>query len=140
MNTDMNAHTDTLAAWADGESVDRSAVLRALADADAREYVVDLMSLRHAVTRTLPHLPSDARPSTMTPRRVPAWTVVAVAASLLVCAGAGFLAGRRTQPAQTMTSAISPAATDDARPSAPRPTRVIRLESGVDWRENVGGN
>jgi len=27
MNTDMNAHTDTLAAWADGESVDRSAVL-----------------------------------------------------------------------------------------------------------------
>ena len=133
----MDAHFDTLAAWADGEPADRAAVLRALETAEGRDYVVDLMALRRMVTVTTPSAHAhDTRHASPQPRR---W-FVPVAAAAVLCVAAGYVAGRTAVPA-------SPAPAMDLRPagisapaSAPAPTHVIRLEAGVDWRETTGGN
>lgn len=133
----MDTHFDTLAAWADGESADRAAVLRALETAEGRDYVVDLMALRRMVAVTAPSAHAhDTRHAAHQPRR---W-FVPVAAAAVLCVAAGYVAGRTAVPA-------SPAPAADIRPagifapaSAPTPTHVIRFEAGVDWRESAGGN
>lgn len=133
----MDTDFDTLAAWADGESVDRGAVVRALETAEGRDYVVDLMALRRLVMVTTPAAPSsEARVAAPPHRR---WYVLPAAAAAVLCVAAGYVAGMTTPrtiaPAPTAIPASLPATV-----SAPAPTHVIRFEAGVDWRETTGGN
>lgn len=137
METPMDTDFDTLAAWADGESVDRDAVVRALETAEGRDYVVDLMALRRMVMVTTPSTPAnEARVAAPSLRR---WYVVPAAAAAVLCVAAGYVAGMTTPRTIIQGSTVSPANTP-ATVAAPAPTHVIRFESGVDWRETTGGN
>jgi hypothetical protein len=130
----MDAHFDTLAAWADGETVDRTDVLRALESAEARDYIVDVMARRRMVAVTTPAEPVSAA-RTLTRR----WVIPEAAAAVL-CLAVGYTPGRvtdRTVPAAP--PAVVPVSAP-AVSSAPAPTRVIRFEAGVDWRETAGGD
>lgn len=137
----MDAHFDTLAAWADGEPVDRAAVLHALDTAEGRDYVVDLMALRRVVTITTPMAGTAAadRSHTAGASRARRWMLPAAAAAV-VCLAAGYAAGRVSgQAAPVAAPEVIPAGAP-ASSSAPAPTHVIRFEAGVDWRETAGGN
>lgn len=133
-----------VAAFADGEAVDAVALDRALAEADGRAYLIDLLALRDLVTvvpggaRT--PAPPDVAPS---PRR---WWSVAAAIAVVSVLG-GYAAGRfapfdRSTPLGDSAAApavVAPAAAGTL--DAPEPTNVIRLEPGVDWQETgAGGN
>lgn len=133
----MDAHFDTLAAWADGEPADRAAVLRALETAEGRDYVVDLMALRRLVAVTAPPPRAhEAHAAAHQPRR---W-FVPVAAAAVLCIAAGYVAGRTAVPAVPASPADGRPAAFAAPAPAPAPTHVIRFEAGVDWRETTGGN
>lgn len=137
METPMDTDFDTLAAWADGESVNRDAVVRALETAEGRDYVVDLMALRRMVMVTTPSAPSsEARVATPLQRR---WYVLPAAAAAVLCVAAGYVAGMTTPRTTTQGPTVIPASIP-ATVAAPAPTHVIRFESGVDWRETTGGN
>ena len=128
----MDAHLETLAAWVDAEPVQHGDVIRALETDEGRAYVVDLMALRRLVAATMPQ---DEAHAVARPRR---WRVAAAAAAAVVCMAGGFAAGRlAVPPAPVAVPAVTPAM---ATIPAPTPTRVIRLEEGVDWRETIGGN
>lgn len=136
MHTTADTHCETLSAWFDGEPASRDAVMAALATEEGRAFLVDAMALRQEVdasTRALTRL--DVR----TPPRWGSWLTAAAAAAVCVMAGYGM--ARFTLPD------APPVVTPDTRlvvpvsaPIAPQPTHVIRFESGVDWRETVGGN
>lgn len=120
-------------AFMDGEPVMPEALKDALADADGREYFVDLLVLREAVaTLGMPASSGIARrdrPSNRLSR-------LAVAAAVIASLTAGFLAGQRVvEPvvAQTVEAVVH------VQPAAPEPTRVITLRRGVDWVEGAGG-
>jgi hypothetical protein len=128
---------EALAAWVDGEPVSRIEVAAALETPDGRDYVLDLMALRHMVSVTTPAL--AAKPA---PRSAERWKTFAAAAAVVLCAGGGFAAGRLLSPES------SPATDEPDRPvvtvstpapvSAPEPTRVIQLDEGTSWRESGG--
>jgi len=134
----MDAHLEALAAWVDAEPVQHGDVIRALETADGRAYVVDLMALRRLVGATMPQDRDDQEAHTVArPRR---WRVLAAVAAALVCVISGFAAGRLAVPvARAPLTEVTPAVTS-VPAAAPKPTRVIRLEEGVDWRETIGGN
>jgi len=132
----MDTDFDTLAAWADGESVDRGAVVRALETAQGRDYVVDLMALRRLVMVTAPEPVGAQRSAEPLYRR---WFVLPAVAAAVLCVAAGYVAGMTTPRATAPASTVMPASVP-ATVSAPAPTHVIRFESGVDWRETTGGN
>jgi hypothetical protein len=135
----METHFEALAAWVDGEPVARTDVAIALETREGRDYVLDLMALRHMVNVTTPALGA-----TVTPRQTRRWrTFAAAAAAVVLCAAGGFAAGRFMTPAQIASpdrpdAAVVPISTP-APITAPAPTRVIRLEEGTSWRENGGG-
>lgn len=134
MATPIDTHCEALAAWADGERVERADVLAALATPEGRAYVVDVMALRQMVALTTPH---DVALAVTPARRWP--RVLAAAAAAMVCIAAGYSAARfqgRVTPAPALSNALMPSSSA----TAPAPTHVIRFESGVDWRETAGGN
>jgi hypothetical protein len=133
----MDSHFETLAAWVDGEPVSRSAVALALETPEGRDYVLDVMALRHMVAVTTPELPVRT-PSQGTGR----WRVFAAAAAVVLCASGGFAAGRLLTPASapspdSIEAVASPTVTP-ASLAAPEPTRVIQLDEGTSWRESGG--
>ena len=121
-------------AFMDGEPVRPQALKDALADAGAREYLVDMLILREAVA-TLGMPASSAIARRDRPSRRVNW--LAAAAAVIVSLTAGFLAGQRgvaPVSAQTVEAAVH------VQPvPAPKPTRVITLRPGVDWTETAGG-
>jgi hypothetical protein len=137
----MTSTHDVIAAFADGEPVDPGELTRALSEAEGREHLIDLLALRGLVGG-----PHATRPALVAPPVRPAasrlrW-LSAAAALAGVCVLGGYLAGQRTAgtppPAPAATNAaVVPAAIPV---SAPAPTRVIRLEKGVDWNERGGGH
>jgi hypothetical protein len=136
----MDAHFETLAAWADGEPVDRTAVLEALTTNAGREYVVDLMALRHLVTTT-PMASHSTWPQAAVdaPHRRSLWPALVATAAAVVCVVGGYAVGRLAAPGPASSEVeVIPVVAPST--SAPTPTHVIRFESGVDWRETVGGN
>lgn len=142
----MDAHFETLAAWADGEAVDRAEVLRALETADGRDYVVDVMGLRRMVMVTTPGEAggSASHARTSGPRDLrtsgPRWLLVPMAAAAVLCVAAGYTVGRvSSDSADPAGPTVTPVSTP-ASSSAPAPTHVIRFEAGVDWRETAGGD
>ena len=133
----MDAQFEALAAWVDGEPVVRTDVALALETREGRDYVMDLMALRHMVNVSTPSLP-EARPQRQATRRWPA--VFAAAAAVVLSLSGGFLAGRMvTTPASVEgTNATVTPITTPASISAPAPTRVITLEENTSWRESGG--
>lgn len=136
----MSEVHECIAAFADGEPVDPGRLDRALADADGRAYLIDLLVLRGLYGRR------DAQPVPASrPRRAFRW-LPAVAALLIVSVLGGYVAGRRAGEASVDTAGRSADAAGPLRAqteisvTAPAPTHVIRLEPGIDWKERGGGN
>jgi len=126
-----------VAALADGERVDPPALRIALADPAARDYLVDLIALRHAVGTM-----GDASPVGSQDRhflRTGAGWLTA-AAAVVICLTAGYFAGQRTA-AQTLSAPAVETAVDlGSIPVAPKPTHVVPLRPGINWTEKVGGH
>ena len=133
----MDEQFEALAAWVDGESVARTDVALALETREGRDYVLDLMALRHMVNVSTPSLVPAAAQRETRARRWP--SLVAAAAAVLLCAAGGFYAGRMATPASIAATddTVTPASTP-ASISAPAPTRVIRLEENTSWKESGG--
>ncbi len=137
----MESELEVIDAFVDGERVDRDALMRALSGPAGREYLADLLELRECSSQ-LPFMPALVpRPI----RRVlPArW---ALAASLLVCALGAYAVGHQVGRSSPLPPDRAAHLTDRAAPmttqavTAPAPTRIIRLEPGIDWIERPGGN
>jgi hypothetical protein len=133
------AHS-VIAAFVDGERVAPDALAQALADQAGRDYLIDLLVLRRLVQTAGPEMEIE------TPRLAPLargrsrW--LGIAAALVASVLGGYVAGRRTAPVVDVpaVAAVVEKSPQPARPeTAPQPTRVIRLEPGVDWKENIGG-
>jgi len=145
----MTDHRDVVEAFLDREPVEAAALERALADADGREYFIDLLVLRGLVG----NVAADAQPSAGLWRAKPvavgppsprplrgdrhsAWWLAAAAALVAVGTTGGYVAGRvNDRPSASSRVEQTPSA-----PAAPAPTHVIRLENGVTWNEKSGGN
>jgi hypothetical protein len=133
----MDDQFEALAAWVDGEPVARTDVAVALETREGRDYVLDLMALRHMVDVTTPALASKVAPSHA--RR---WPAFAAAAAVVLCAAGGFAAGRFVKPVQVVApnrpeAVVVPVVTPVSI-TAPAPTRVIRLQEDTSWRESGG--
>jgi len=132
----MDTQFEALAAWVDGEPVARTEVALALETREGREYVLDLMAIRHMVNVSTPSLPV-AQPQ----RSVRRWpSMTAAAAAVVLCAAGGFFAGRLASPVASVDSGdatLTPVSTPVSI-SAPAPTRVIQLEENTSWRESGG--
>jgi hypothetical protein len=127
---------EVIAAFADGEPVDPKELTEALSYPAGREHLIDLLVLRglvggQSITRPVP---IPARRSASHIRRL------AVAASLAaISVLGGYVLGHRTTDLSRPPNAVTGAAPDVVPVSAPAPTRIIRLENGVDWNERTGG-
>ena len=135
----MSEIHDCVSAFADGEPVDPEQLDRALADAEGRAYLIDLLVLRglygrRAPLTAIPDVPGpSARPTRL--RWVPAAAAV-VALSVL----GGYVAGRQSGE-RAQAPDLGPLRTQtEITVTAPAPTQVIRLEPGVDWSERGGGD
>ena len=124
-----------VAALADGERVDPPALRIALADPAVREYLVDLMALRHAVGTM------GAVPSTVSPDRhfLKTGRWLTAAAAVIISLTAGYFAGQRTAALTLSASTIETAVDLGSIPVAPKPTHVVPLRPGVNWTETAGG-
>ena len=136
----MENMEEVIAAFVDDERVDTDSLKRALALPEGRDYLVELLAMRELVA--MPIDPALVQPAVKggAPRR---WSLAAAAALLLAVSSAGgFFAGARLgrpTPQTGETSTPSVIAPSTATVVAPAPTKVIRLESGVDWTERGGG-
>jgi hypothetical protein len=129
----MDQHLETIGAFFDGERVDADALRAALAIEEGRAYLVELAAMRELVamppvTVTAASPGRNAVPGT-------AWSAryLLAAAALVVIVGAGgFALGSSKASAQTAKAS-----------SAPEPTKILKLEPGVNWKDNEsakGGN
>ncbi len=135
----MDDIRDVIEAFADGEAVEPAKLKAALAEAEGRDHLIDLLVLRSLVGGQ-----PAARPVVATPTgaKVPlqhavTWTrwLPAAAAVAVVSVVAGYVAGTRTSPAPPVAA---PAVTRTmSSPPAPVPTQVIQLRNGVDWHEKA---
>ena len=124
-----------VAALADGEEIDASALKVALEDPAVRDYLVDLVALRQAIGRLNEQSPLRWRERRSLPSRV-AWLSAAAAVISLT---AGYVVGQRSvepAPAPIVETVVH---LQGAAP-APRPTRVISLRPGVNWTEKAGAH
>jgi hypothetical protein len=155
-----------VAAFADGEPVDPDALDRALADADGRAWLIDLLTLRGLVAGRGPDrgqpdrgqvLLSDVLPV----RRIAApasppssrsarssrgrwWSLAATIA--VASALGGYTAGQwmpgGDRAGETLAvgggGLAAPAGSTSTPLDAPDPTLVIRFEPGLDWQEHAG--
>jgi len=132
----MTEWQDVIEAFADGESVDADHLKSALALAEGRDHLVDVLLVRQLVGSQ-----GATRPLAVSaPARKAAvrwgW-ISAAAATIVLSVAGGYAVGHRT------TGTTASASTSDAQlvtSPAPAPTRVIQLENGVDWTERGGGN
>jgi hypothetical protein len=129
----MSEIHECIAAFADGEPVDPARLERALAEAEGRAYLIDLLVLRGLYARrdALPASDSRARNARL------GW-LSAVAALVVVSVLGGYVAGRQSGN-RTPAAPVGPL-TAQSEVTAPAPTQVIRLEPGVDWNERGGGD
>jgi hypothetical protein len=125
-----------LAALADGERVDPEELRSALEDPAARDYLVDLIAIRHAVG-TLPLPSTGVRERRSLSARARWWTAAAVVA---ISVTTGYVSGHRAA-AQAIPPPRFETAIDfgTSRVAVPAPTRVVSLRPGVNWTETIGG-
>jgi hypothetical protein len=123
------------AALADGERVDPAALKTALDDPAARDYLVDLMTLRQAVGAVAAEGDSHWRQPRSIWSRRGWWTA---AAAILLSLTAGYFAGQRTVAQVASTSTVETVVDVGTTRPAPQPTRVVPLRPGVNWTEKPG--
>ena len=123
-----------VAALADGEPVDPSALRAALDDPGVREYLVDLIALRRSVASMSELPPVQWRERRSFLSRI-GW--MAAAAAIAVSLTAGYVAGQRTVQAAPAPSVETFIDLGVSAP-APKPTRVVPLRPGVNWTEKAG--
>ena len=143
----MSDITDVIAAFADGEPVDPAGLTDALSQAEGREHLIDLLALRDLVgdpdvgarkeKTSEVFIENRRRASVFGIRRI-----LATAALVVLGVIGGFLAGHRlaASPGPGPATTAANTAPQIVPVSAPSPTRIIRLENGVDWNERGGGN
>lgn len=142
----MSEWHDVIEAFADGERVEVSVLRAALAEPEGRDHLIDVLALRGLVAggqayglQAASAAPAVA-PSPHPRARARRW--LPLAAAVVLAAAGGYVAGHSGLGGQQPpTSASSELISVVAPPlSAPAPTRVIRLEPGVDWNERRGGD
>ena len=106
-----------VAAFVDGERVDAHALKAALAQAEARDYLAELLALREVIAQNGTPAATTIRPS----RR---W-IVAAAAAVVLSLGSGYALGMQLGSAQTTDGS---AVADGV---APQPTRIIEVAPGA---------
>ena len=124
-------------AFLDGETVDSSMLRTALADADARDHFIDLLTIRGVLNGMDSVAMSAADPSPRAPRRA-RW-LAAVAVGALISLPAGFLAGQRALAATMPPATVEAVVISETVPAAPEPTRSITLKPGLNWTDSSGG-
>ena len=114
-------NNEVISAFVDNEPFNADELGAALTDPGGRDLLLDLMALRSVMQED----GVDHRPVTVqvTGGRV-AWWLVSAAAVVAAVAG-GFALGVRQAPATDPVVVMS----------APEPTRVLKLEQGVTWKE-----
>lgn len=119
-------------AFVDGEPVQPPALKDALADSEARDYLVDLLLLRGVVARM--ELPAAGTTGGRGGRSMYLrW--LAAAAAMVISLFGGYLAGRRmVAPVEART--VEAFVESQSAPTAPAPTRIITLRPGVNWTES----
>src|SRR4029453_11176039 len=128
----MDAY-EVIGAFVDRERVDPEALKAALATDDGRQYLLDLVSLREMIADEVPQ-------SGLVRRDQSAARWLSMAAAIVVTLGAGYVMGQRHGAEVAVVTMPSPVVIELVRPiSAPSPTKVIRLEPGVNWK-NAGGD
>lgn len=112
-----------VAAFVDGERVDAHALKSALAQAEARDYLAELLALREVVALNGAPVVAAARPG----RR---W-LIGAAAAVMLSLGGGYALGLRGGSAKADDDAVVSA-------SAPQPTRVIEVAPGASYVSQGG--
>jgi hypothetical protein len=122
---------DVISAFLDNEPFDGPELSSALATAEGRELLLDLIAMRSLVS------PPDAIAGAPATVKRPTRWFLASAAAAVVTLVAGYQMGRVSQ---SHLPASGPGAT--AAVVAPEPTAVIQFEPGVNWTETprAGGN
>lgn len=131
---------DVIAAFADGERVAPDALRQALADEAGRDYLIDLLVLRGLVHTAGPEMEIETPRLASRARRRSQW--LGIAAGVVACVLGGYAAGRLAAPVvyvPTVAAVVEKTVPSAGPVTAPAPTTVIRLEPGVDWKENIGG-
>jgi len=138
----MDGRFEVIDAFVDGERVDPQELERALSERQGRDYMIAAWLLRESVQDEIALEPIAAMPAPSARRWVSRVMVAAVAA---FCLASGYLVGHRMAGPGTPEPGASPSVTNTIAPApkttpmAPAPTRVIRLQPGVDWKEGTGG-
>ena len=136
----MTDSLEIIAAFIDDERVDAAELARALSVPEGREYLADLLALRELVEH---QTPAGAR-AIERPGASLRWPWLSLAAAVLVVVAltSGYAAGLRQgllHPSSNGAVQVSAVPVSAPAP-APMPTQVIRLQSGVDWQEQIGGH
>jgi hypothetical protein len=129
---------DVIQAFADGEPVDPVELERALADADGRAHLIDIVVLRKLVKRSSVAVPVTAAEPVPAPRRSVRWLAAAAVVVTIASVGGYFIGERSStsrEPAGTVAADGAPA---DAPAPPPAPTLIITFQPGVDWTERGG--
>jgi hypothetical protein len=137
----MDARFEVIDAFVDGERVDPDDLERALSERQGRDYMIAAWLLRESVQDEIALEPPALMPAPPARRWAGRLMVAAVAA---LCLTSGYLVGHRMAGTSVPSSDVSPSVTNTTAPVAeapavPAPTRVIRLQPGVDWKEGTGG-
>lgn len=119
---------EVISAFLDNEPFDPQELSAALATAEGRDLLLDLIALGSVVQ------PSEQARTVVTGRR-PMW-ILASAAAVLIALVSGYQFGRNSD------GATQPAAGTPMSVAAPAPTTVLKFEQGVNWTESPrsGGN
>ena len=138
--TDPDGRLEAISAFVDGEPVDPEALRSALALEEGRAYLIDLLKLREAVADAEP-----AQASALLRARQLRGVVRPMAAAVVAFAAlaGGYVAGQRAGEAKSpvpVHTATPDIVVTSSAPEAPKPTRVIKLEPGLNWTERLGGH
>ena len=122
---------DLIETFVDGEPVNPSALKAALASAEARDHLIDILVLRGLVAEQTQGRrgagASRSRPSAA--RWAPAAAVIALVGGIT-----GYVVGTRSVPPPPSSTPVS------STSAAPTPTEVIHLQTGLGWTEHGGGD
>jgi hypothetical protein len=123
-------------AFLDGEQVNAEELKHALADAEARAHLVEVLVLHQTTAEIMSAKLDSAAPVRRTTSRI-RW--IAAAAAIAGSVWTGHLMGQRAAIPVVEASAVETFVQVDTSPPPPTPTYVVRLTPGVDWTDHQGG-
>ena len=128
MDCAVDRHLEIIGAFFDGERVDAVTLNAALATEEGRAYLIELGAVRELVAMPAIVQARTTAPGSWSPR-----FLLAAAGVMLAVGAGGFVLGSSRVSTQTIS----------ASSLAPAPTKVLKLESGVNWKDSEsskGGN